>query len=131
MLKEYCLWDSMSLPRAAIKFKVARPSVLGVPKEIWQKWQNRGPETGYNWKDYQEDYIRWIWSNTKARERLKLIAKTANRHRKRDVFLGCYCKDMPCHRFTLLSFLKEHFDCKVNPEAIQKYQSYWDTGGEA
>lgn len=116
MLREYCLWQSNQLPKDAIKFKVARPSVLGVPRELWEKWQ-RGE---IDWNDYEQEYINWAWRCPKARERIRLIARTANQQKKRDVYLGCYCRDYPCHRFALLSFLADQFNCKTDPEALKK-----------
>ncbi|MDP2954045.1 MAG: hypothetical protein Q8O76_12105 [Chloroflexota bacterium] len=97
---------------------------MGLPKPIWEKWSNREEGDGYHWENYETDYLNWLWKNPKARERLELIAHTANRHRKRDVYIGCYCRDMPCHRFTLLAFMAQVYKVKVDPLALQKYGQY-------
>jgi len=133
MLKQYCIWESDKLPQGAIKFKVARPSVLGVPQQIWLRWKNEGDYYGgeYQWEDYETDYINAIWQNPKARARLKLIATTANRQRKRDVYLGCYCRGMPCHRFTLLAFLEQVYKCRVDSEAMRIYIQFSEGGCHA
>lgn len=116
MLKEYCLWEGNKLPKDAIRFKVARPSVLGVPKPIWEKFQKRE----IDFKEYSEAYINWAWRSPKARERIKLIARRVKRNKVKDVYLGCYCRDYPCHRFILLSFLADRFGCEVDPVALKK-----------
>lgn len=116
MLKEYCLWDANKLPKDAIKFKVARPSVLGVPKDLWVKFMNR--EISFD--EYAEKYINWAWRSPKARERIKLIARRVKRNKVKDVYLGCYCRDYPCHRFALLSFMADRLGCQVDPKALAK-----------
>jgi len=78
----------------------------------------RNGETDF--KEYSEAYINWAWRSPKARERIKLIARRAKRNKVKDVYLGCYCRDYPCHRFTLLSFLADRFGCKVDPKALIK-----------
>ena len=126
MLKEYCLWESQKLPLDAVKVKVARPSVLGVPKDLWEKWQRRE----ISWKDYERAYLHWVREYDRAWNRLALIALMAKESwpdgRGRDVYLGCYCRRMPCHRFTLLTFLVTTWGCQADPGAVMKYRGYLD-----
>jgi len=82
-----------------IKIRVARPSILGPSKELLKDYK----ENRIDWKEYEKRFREEILNNPKAIEKLKEIKELS---KKNDVYLVCYEKNPPCHRFILLDILK-------------------------
>ena len=92
------MWNK--LPKDAIKVRVARPSVLSASKELLYDYK----EGRINWQEFENRFRKEITNNTKAiaeLKRLKILSQ------EKDVYLICYEKNYPCHRFILIDLIKE------------------------
>jgi uncharacterized protein YeaO (DUF488 family) len=99
MLKESYISQWRNLPADAIKVRVARPSILSASKDLLTAYKS-GRIT---WEAFQIRFRKEIQSNPKAIAelyRLKDLSKT------NDVYLICYEKTSPCHRFILLDMIQ-------------------------
>lgn len=93
-------------PTNEIKIRVARPSVLSPSQILLDDW-NRGKKTGkMTWNDYENRFTKEILSNPKAIAKLEEIRKLSE---TQVVRLMCFEKNPPCHRFTLIRWLREGF----------------------
>jgi uncharacterized protein YeaO (DUF488 family) len=88
------------LPPDAVKIRVARPSVLSASKELFTDYK-----TGrITWQEFETRFRTEITTNPKALAELKRL-KTLSQ--QQDVYLICYEKNPPCHRFILLDLIRE------------------------
>lgn len=112
MLKESYIANWRNLPDDAVKIRVARPSVLAPSEtlltafmEAKKSWMAKGlteleaRKKAWEEVDYEDRFRREILNNPKAMGKLKEIRKLAE---EKDVYLICYEKEPPCHRFILL-----------------------------
>jgi len=100
MIKESYISMWNKLPKDAIKVRVARPSVLSASKELLYDYK----EGRINWQEFENRFRKEITNNTKAiaeLKRLKILSQ------EKDVYLICYEKNYPCHRFILIDLIKE------------------------
>jgi uncharacterized protein YeaO (DUF488 family) len=100
MIKESYISLWKKLPPDAIKVRVARPSVLSASKDLFNEYK-KGKIT---WGDFETRFRKEIQSNPRAvaeLQRLKALAKD------KDVYLICYEKAFPCHRFILRDLINE------------------------
>lgn len=100
MLKESYISMWKKLPETAIKVRVARPSVLSASKELLTDYKS-GRIT---WETFETRFRDEIKNNPKAvaeLQRLKTLSQT------KDVYLICYEKNYPCHRFILMHLINE------------------------
>jgi len=100
MIYETYLANLKNLPAGALKMRVARPSRLGPSKELLHDWKD-GKIT---WDEYTVRYVNEISSNSAAIIDIMTIVAFAKR---KDVFIYCYEKNPPCHRFILLDIIKK------------------------
>lgn len=83
--------------------------LLSDVKRLQKEYETKGlPEDQARWdawddSKYEERYLKRIRSNLLAQEKIQEIRDHLNSGR--DVFLVCYEKDPPCHRFTLKDYL--------------------------
>lgn len=99
MLKETYLANLKNIPSRAIKVRVARPAILSPSKELLKDWEDEK----INWNEYEIRYKTEILTNPKALEKIKRIKEISE---IRDVYLYCYEKTPPCHRFILLDLIE-------------------------
>jgi uncharacterized protein YeaO (DUF488 family) len=88
------------LPADAIKIRVARPNVLSASKELLTDYKS-GRIT---WGEFVGRFRNEILGNPKAVAELKRIK---NLSKDTDVYLICYEKNYPCHRFILMDLIHE------------------------
>lgn len=100
MLKESYIANWKNLPHDAIKIRVARPSILAPSKNLLWLYKHGN----INWKEYESCFRREILANPEAYNKLREIAKLSE---EKDVYLICYEKKYPCHRFILLEMVDE------------------------
>ena len=112
MLKESYISNWRNLPEDAVKIRVARPSVLAPSKTLFSAflkakkvWIAKGlteleaRKKAWEEVDYEERFRREVLNNLKAMARLREIRELA---KEREVYLICYEKEPPCHRFVLI-----------------------------
>jgi uncharacterized protein YeaO (DUF488 family) len=100
MIKESYIAMWKKLPVDAVKVRVARPSILSASKDLLTDYKS-GRIT---WEVFKTRFRKEIHSNPGAvaeLHRLKELSKT------KDVYLICYEKEYPCHRFILLEMIQE------------------------
>jgi uncharacterized protein YeaO (DUF488 family) len=100
MLKESYISMWNKLPSDALKVRVARPSVLGPSLELLHDYK----EGRITWLVFEARFRKELENNPKAQAELKRLKELS---RTKDVYLICYEKTYPCHRFILLDLLKE------------------------
>jgi uncharacterized protein YeaO (DUF488 family) len=92
------MWKN--LPADAVKVRVARPSILSASKALF--WDYK--EGRISWQEFEVRFRKEILSNPDAvaeLHRLKELSK------EKVVYLICYEKTFPCHRFILLDLINE------------------------
>ena len=99
MIKETYLANLKNIPRDAIKIRVARPSPLAPSKELLKDWKLGR----IDWEQYTKRYINQIRNDQDALQMMEHIKQQA---KTKDVYLYCYEKHFPCHRFILLRMLQ-------------------------
>jgi len=100
MLKESYISQWKNLPADSIKVRVARPSVLSASKTLFTDYKNGR----ISWETFEKRFRNEIKNNPQAIAelyRLKTLSQT------QDVYLICYEKHYPCHRFILMDILNE------------------------
>ena len=100
MIKESYISMWNKLPDDIIKVRVARPSILSPSKELFNDYKNGK----INWEEFEVRFRKEIQNNTKAVTELKRLKELAE---EKDVYLICYEKTYPCHRFILIDLIKE------------------------
>ena len=98
MLKETYLANLATIPIEAERIKVARPSILAPSKQLLRDWK----AGNIIWAEYEARFKRQILSNPEAVKYMRSIKKLAS---KVDVYLYCYEKQPPCHRFILIELI--------------------------
>ncbi len=88
------------LPADAVKVRVARPSVLSASKELISDYK-KGRIT---WKEFETRFRKEIHNNPKAIVELQRLQA---RPQEKDVYLICYQKNYPGHRFIFLDLINE------------------------
>lgn len=96
-LKESYIANWKNLPKNSIKIRVAQPSILSPSKSLLKDWK----EKIISWKEYERRFRIEMKGN---KERLKEIGELS---KKKEVYLICYEKEHPCHRFILIDLIKE------------------------
>jgi uncharacterized protein YeaO (DUF488 family) len=101
MLKESYLANVKNLPKDAVKIVVTRSAghMLSPSKALLWDYKNGK----IDWTGYVKTFYREMDNPACAAimREIKKIAET------RDVFLLCYEKEYPCHRFLLLDMIKK------------------------
>ena len=92
------MWNK--LPNDAIKIRVARPSVLSASKELLYDYK----DGRINWQEFEVRFRKEILSNPAASAELKRLKELS---REKDVYLICYEKNYPCHRFILIDLINK------------------------
>lgn len=98
MLLETYLANLKNLPARVIKVRVARPSILSPSKELLKDWK----ASKITWPEYEARFKAEIMARLGAVEKMREIKEVAERQ---DVYLFCYEKKPPCHRFILLELI--------------------------
>lgn len=92
------MWNK--LPPDAVKVRVARPSVLSPSIELFHDYK----QGRITWQEFEVRFRKEIVSNPKAVAELKRLKELSQ---EKDVYLICYEKSYPCHRFILMDLIKE------------------------
>jgi uncharacterized protein YeaO (DUF488 family) len=100
MIKESYISMWNKLPSDAIKVRVARPSVLSPSKGLLYDYK----EGRINWQEFENRFRKEIIHNPKAIAELTRLKELSQ---EKDVYLICYEKNYPCHRFILMDLIKE------------------------
>lgn len=104
MLKESYLANVNNLPKDSVKIVVTRSAghVLSPSKTLLWDYKNGKVD----WEGYVKTFIREMDNPAcvAIMREIKQIAMT------RDVYLLCYEKEYPCHRFLLLDMIKKFDD---------------------
>jgi uncharacterized protein YeaO (DUF488 family) len=100
MIKESYISMWKKLLNDAIKVRVARPSVLSASKVLFDDYK----KGEINWDEFEIRFRKEILSNQKAMVELKRLKQLSQ---EKDVYLICYEKEYPCHRFILVDLIKE------------------------
>ena len=100
MLKESYIANWKNLPQESYKVRVARPSILGPSKQLLNDYKYKK----LSWNVYERRFREEILNNPKAVEELKWLATIS---KLKDVYLICYEKEYPCHRFILIDIINE------------------------
>ena len=99
MLKETYLANITKIKFPDLRVRVARPSELAPSKELLADWKDRR----INWSEFEARFRKQILSNPEA---LKLLREIKELATKTDVYLYCYEKHPPCHRFILIDLIR-------------------------
>ena len=99
LLKETYLANLAKIPIGAERVRVARPSILAPSKSLLADWKARK----ISWAEYEMRYKRQILSNTEAVKYMRAIKELST---KVVVYLYCYEKRPPCHRFILIDLIQ-------------------------
>ena len=92
-------WKNIPDDGTTYKVRVARPSILSPSKKLLDEYkQNR-----IDWAEYEKRFRKEILNNPKAMVELNHL-KTISEFK--DVYLICYEKKYPCHRFILIDMMK-------------------------
>lgn len=115
MLKESYIANWRKIPKDAIKIRVARPHILSPSQKLLSDYKNYeerylkngntknlARERAWTLTNYKIRYETEIMSNPKSVKELYRIRDLA---KEKDVYLLCYEKDFPCHRFILLEII--------------------------
>lgn len=100
MIKESYISMWKKLPDDAIKVRVARPSILSPSTELFYTYKERR----ITWKEFEKRFRLEIRRNPKAVKELERLKELSH---EKDVYLICYEKTYPCHRFILLDLMNE------------------------
>lgn len=88
--------------------------LLNDVRRLCKEYEGRGlPKDQARWdawfdSEYEERYLKQIETNPLAQERIQEIRGFLQDGK--DVFLVCYEKEPPCHRFLLQKYLRESSD---------------------
>jgi uncharacterized protein YeaO (DUF488 family) len=109
VLRESYIANWKNLPEDSVKIRVARPSVLGPSKELLKEFKEMEKRVGrfraFSEGNFDERYRQEILSNQKAVQKIKDIV--ALLEEGKDVYLICYEKSAPCHRFVLMEIINK------------------------
>jgi len=93
-------WKNIPDDGTTYKVRVARPSILSPSKELLDDYK----KGIIDWIEYEKRFRKEIINNPKAMNELSIL-KTISKFK--DVYLICYEKKYPCHRFILMGIIKE------------------------
>ena len=99
MIKESYVSMWKKLPVDAVKVRVARPSVLSPSLGLFHMYR----EGRISWEAFDTLFRKEVLGNPKAVAELKRLKQLSL---EKDVYLICYEKTFPCHRFILLDLMK-------------------------
>lgn len=99
LLRESYIANWKKLPEDAVRIRVARPSILAPSKVLLKDYKNGL----IDWNEYTRRFLLEILSNPEAIAKLKEIKALAQ---EKDVYLICYEKHPPCHRFILMKLIE-------------------------
>jgi uncharacterized protein YeaO (DUF488 family) len=104
VIRESYLANMRHLPPNALKIVVTATakSPLAPSWGLIKAWNAR--PRSLNWQEYQKRYRKEI---SESPEALKLLQKIKTISQHKDVYLICYEKQFPCHRFILLDMLQK------------------------
>jgi uncharacterized protein YeaO (DUF488 family) len=104
VIRESYLANMKNLPSNALKIVVTATSKspLAPSWALIKAW--KAQPRSLNWQEYQKRYRKEINDNPEA---LKLLQKIKTISQHKDVYLICYEKQFPCHRFILLNMLQK------------------------
>jgi len=102
MLKEgyIAIWRKLQQANPdAILIRVAIPSILSPSRELLKDYK----DGKVDWNEYIDRFYKEMKKPecVKEMKRIKELAKT------KDVYLMCYEKTYPCHRFLLIDMIKK------------------------
>ena len=100
MLKESYISMWNKLPADAVKVRVARPSVLSPSLELLHDYK----DGRITWQEFEARFRKEIANNPKAIAELRRLTQLSQ---EKDVYLICYEKSYPCHRFILMDLINE------------------------
>lgn len=100
MLRETYLANLKNLPPNTVRVRVARPSLLSPSIELLKDWK----DGRIKWTEYIVRFRKEILNNVKAVDKLREIRELAQ---YKEVYLFCYEKNPPCHRFILVNLINE------------------------
>jgi len=100
MIKESYISMWNKLPTDTIKVRVARPSILSASKELLYDYKYGR----IKWREFEVRFRKEILNNPKAVAELNRLKELS---KEKDVYLMCYEKNYPCHRFILIDLIKE------------------------
>jgi len=99
MLKETYLANLATIPIEAVGIRVARPSILAPAESLLADWKAKR----ITWAEYELRFRKEMLSNPNAVNYMRAIKELAT---KVDVYLYCYEKRPPCHRFILIDLIQ-------------------------
>ena len=100
-LKETYLAKWKEIPKHAKGIAITRTakSILAPSEMLLKDWKNGR----ISWSEYEARYRKEILTNQIALKRMREIKKMSE---SQDVYLVCYEKRPPCHRFILSDMIK-------------------------
>ena len=99
MLKETYLANITKIKFPDLRVRVARPSELAPSRELLADWKNKR----ISWSEFEARFRKQILSDPEAVDSMRKIKWLAT---KTDVYLYCYEKHPPCHRFILIDLIR-------------------------
>ena len=99
-MKESDISKWNKLPHDAVKVRVARLSVLSASKELLNNYKKRR----ITWQEFEARFGKEIRINPKTMVELKRIKGLTQ---EKEVYLICYEKNYPCHRFILIDLINK------------------------
>ncbi|MFX1258662.1 MAG: DUF488 family protein [Promethearchaeota archaeon] len=118
MLKETYLANIKNLPEDCHKEFVNNYNILAPSKSLKieagiQKKKDGSKNPKMDFEIFKEQYIQEIQTNLKAIRRMQYLKLLS---REKDVYLICYEKNYPCHRFILLKLINQLPIPCINPK---------------
>jgi len=111
MLKETYLANLARVPVEAKRIRVARQSILAPSKSLLADWKAKK----ITWPEYVLRFRKEMLSNPEAVKYMRAIKELAT---KVDVYLYCYEKQPPCHRFILIELINGLTEDQVQSSKI-------------
>jgi len=111
MLKETYLANLVRVPVEAKRIRVARPSILAPSKRLLADWKTKK----ITWPEYALRFRKEMLSNPDAVKYMRAIKELST---KVDVYLCCYEKSPPCHRFILIELINGLTEDQVQSSKI-------------
>ena len=93
-------WKNIPNDGTTYKVRVARPSILSPSKELLEDYK----KGLIDWLEYEKRFRKEILNNPKAMNELSILKTISN---FKDVYLICYEKEYPCHRFILMDIIND------------------------
>lgn len=106
VLRESYIANWKNLPKDAIKVRVARPSIFAPSEKLLEAYK----AGEIDWNGYRMRFLSEIEERPGTMNELRVLAEKS---KKEDIYLICYEKNPPCHRFILLRMAEVHFGAEV------------------